>query len=187
MLTFKDMQKYVSPKTIGEYMKVQSDDMMEWTWDNNIQAKKMYIYDYYHDDSPEKNYGFTYEHTTKTPVEAKFIIAEYGSLSKDQPSAKIMFKPSMKTWGLDENDELYYLQKRADFYGIDNIFVGAYIDIPDEKGVYRKWMICLQDIQGNQFPKYFVLPCGYNLNWIRRDGNKRVKQKMWCVLRSQSS
>lgn len=172
--------------TIGEYHKDHSDFVMEETWDSDIQSKLAYIYDYYHDDQKDKNYGMTYENTTKTPIEIKFEVSEYGSLSKDQPSAKIMFKPSQKVF-FDEGDNLYYYEKAfRDRYSAQ-FPVGMYIDIPDEKKVYHKWLICLADIQGNQFPKYFVLPCTYKLQWIRKEGNKRIKQEMWSVLRSQSS
>lgn len=152
----------------------------------DIQSKVAYIYDYFHDDQPELNYGMTYKNTTKTKIDIKFIISEYGSLSKDQPSAKIMFKPSFRPY-FNQGDSLYYLEEKRSRLGSEDVLVGCYIDIPDQNGIYHKWMICLQDIQGNQFQKYFVLPCGYNLEWIRTENNKRIKQKMWCVLRSQSS
>ena len=61
-----------------------------------------------------------------------------------------------------------------------------YLDIPDEKGVYRKWLIVKREV-GNQFIKYLVLPCNYEFMWIERNKQERIKRKMWCVLRSQNS
>ena len=61
-----------------------------------------------------------------------------------------------------------------------------YLDVPDKKGVYHKHLICLKDIE-QSFQKYFILPCGYKLQFIRKDEDKRIKQEIWCVLRSQSS
>ena len=33
--------------------------------------------------------------------------------------------------------------------------IGAYVDIPDDQGIYHKWLICSKEI-GNQFIKYSV-------------------------------
>lgn len=172
--------------TLGERLKVQGDRTMESTWDSDPQSKVAYIYDYFHDDQPDIRSGMTYENTTKTRIDIKFIVNEHGSLSKDQPSAKIQFKPSQPV-RFNEDDELYYYEK--DFvkrYGA-KFPIGCYIDIPNEKGVYEKWFICLADIEANQFYKYFVLPCTYQLCWVEKQGSKRIKRKMWGVLRSQSS
>ena len=60
------------------------------------------------------------------------------------------------------------------------------IDIPDDRGIYRKWLIC-RDEPANQFPKFLILPLNYRLYWIEQDGNKRYKRNMWCAIRMQSS
>lgn len=172
--------------TLGESLKVKSDLIMEDSWWNDPQSKVAYIYDYFHDDQPELNYGMSYDNTTKTRIDIKYIVTEKGSLSKDTPSVKIQFKPSTKLH-YSEEDDLYYLEERMKRYGATDCYIGAYIDIPNENGIYHKYMICLSDVYNNQFQKYFVLPCNYKLQWISREGNKRVKNNMWCVLRSQSS
>ena len=46
--------------TVGRFLKEHSDFVMEETWDNDIQSKRAYIYDYYHDDQPELNRGMTW-------------------------------------------------------------------------------------------------------------------------------
>ena len=85
MPTFREMQRlYASIGTIGQQIKKQSDDAMEVTWDHDIQSRVCYIYDYYHDDSPTLNRNITYvPHTTKTRIDAKFIVKSYSSLDKD--------------------------------------------------------------------------------------------------------
>lgn len=62
----------------------------------------------------------------------------------------------------------------------------VFIDIPNEKGIYEKWLICDFDYS-NQFPKYSVLPCEYRYHWIAEEGSQRVKYSMWGISRSQSS
>jgi hypothetical protein len=60
------------------------------------------------------------------------------------------------------------------------------VDIPDDRGIYHKWMIFEKEI-ANQFPKFLILPINYQLMWIENNGQERIQRKMWCVLRSQSS
>lgn len=171
--------------TLGEKLKSDSDMLMELTWDSDIQSKICYIYDFYHDDQPRLAEGMTYDNTTKTRIDAKFIVKSYQSMDKDQIDYYIQFKPSQAV-RFSENDELYYFE--TDYKSVyGNTFpVGEYIDIPDDRGVYHKWLICREE-RANQFPKYLVLPCDYELCWIEINGKDRIKRRMWSVLRMQSS
>lgn len=172
-------------KTIGQIYKEQSDDMMNWTWDNDIQSKICYIYDFYHDDQPRLAEGMTYENTTKTRIDAKFIVKSYQSMDKDQVEYYIQFKPTQKTH-FSEGDELYYFE--TDYrkkYHNDN-FIGLFIDIPNDENIYEKWMI-LRTEPANQFPKYLILKCNYELMWIENNGTEKIKRRMWSVLKMQSS
>ena len=160
--------------------------MMEATWDNDIQSRRCYIYDYFHDDDKAHNKGMTYdEGTTKTPIDCKFIVAQYQSLVKDRVEYHIMFRPSQPLT-FEDDDELYYYEEDfANKYGA-TFPIGLYIDIPDENAVYHKWLICMNELS-NQFPKYSVLPCNYQYHWVEFNGNERIKRKMWGVSRSQNS
>ena len=171
--------------TLGEKLKSDSDMLMELTWDSDIQSKICYIYDFYHDDQPRLAEGMTYDNTTKTRIDAKFIVKSYQSMDKDQVDYYIQFKPSQAV-RFSENDELYYFE--TDYKSVyGNTFpVGEYIDIQDDRGVYHKWLICREE-RANQFPKYLVLPCDYELCWIETNGKDRIKRRMWSVLRMQSS
>lgn len=171
--------------TLGEKLKSDSDKLMELTWNGDLQSKVGYIYDYAHDDQPDINHHMTYEHTTKTRVDVKVIVKSYSSMDKDQPEFYLQFKPSQK-YEFEKNDELYYFEKdyRQKF---DMEFpIGTFIDLPDDRGIYRKWIICEKEI-ANQFPKYLILPAIYRFMWIETDGNKRIKRKMWGANRSQKS
>lgn len=171
--------------TLGEKLKSEADQLMELTWDNNEQSKLCYIYDWKHDDSPNMNIGMTYENTTKTPIDAKILVSKYGSIDKDSPTLQCQFKPSQKEY-FTEEDDLFYMEEYRKKYQLDDIFVGMYLDIPDKKGVYHRHLICMKDVEQN-FQKYFILPCDYNLQFVVNKGNHRIKQHMWCVLKSQSS
>ena len=151
----------------------------------DIQSKVCYIYDYFHDDTPSLAEGMTYENTTKTKIDAKFIVTKYPSIDKDQVEYHLQFKPSQKV-RFDESDELYYFE--TDYksrYSVE-FPIGLFVDIPDEKNVYKKWLIVAKE-DGNQFIKYSVLPCDYYLQWIENTGTERIKRKMWCVSRAMNS
>lgn len=187
MPSFRDMQKfYRNYGTVAQQIKQSSDQIMEDTWWNDPQSKTCYIYDYFHDDQPDKADHMTYEYTTKTRIDAKFIIKSYQSIDKDQVEYYLQFRPSEKV-EFESKDELYYFEK--DYrkrYGNQEFPVGMYVDIPDDRGVYRKWMVCSVE-RANQFPKYLILPINYRLMWIERKDGKRIKRKMWGCLRLQSS
>ena len=172
-------------KTIGQIHKENSDWLMDETFFNDVQAKVCYIYDYAHDDSPNQKDHMTYENTTKTKIDAKFIVTQYGSISKDQVAFHLMFRPSQKM-EFSEDDELYYFE--TDYrQKYDITFpTSLYVDIPNEKGVYEKWLILTIE-QGNQFIKFNVLPCNYLFEWVEVNGSNRYLRRMWGVDRQQLS
>ena len=169
--------------TLGQIRKEQSDEILEQTWDNDIQSKVCYIYDYAHDNEPELKDHMTYENTTKTRIDAKFIVSQYGSISKDQVAYHLMFKPSQPL-EFNDGDELYYFETNyRKKYNIP-FPCSLYIDIPNEKGIYEKWLI-INGEHGNQFIKYNVLPCNYRFEWVETSGQNRYKRRMWGVDRQQ--
>ena len=170
---------------IGQEYKKNSDLIMEQTWDRDIQSKKCYIYDHYHDDQPWLNEGMTYNNTTKTPIDAKFIITQKQSIDKDRVTVMLQFKPSEKL-RFNEGDDLYYYER--DYKGVYNsdFPIGMYCDIPNEKGVYHKWIICAKQIS-NQFTKYLILPANYRFSWVETSGDKRIIRRVWGATRSQNS
>lgn len=180
-------------KTLGQIYKEQSDWAMEQTFENDIATRTCYIYDYFHDDFFTDEHGITrslaegmtYENTNKTKIDAKFIIKSYQSMDKDQVEYYLMFRPSQPV-RFNEGDDLYYYE--TDFrkrYGA-TFPIGLFVDVPDDRGIYHKWIVC-RDEPANQFPKYLILPVNYELTWIEKSNDKRIKRRMWCCLRQQNS
>lgn len=173
-------------RTVGQNLKAHSDIAMETTWDNDIQSKVCYIYDYSHDDQPEIEYGFDYRLTHKHRIDAKFIVTQYSTLSKDQVEYHLLFRPSESMFFHNEHDDLYWFEERYRRKFNMQYPIGMYIDIPDEKGLYRRWLICAKEI-GNQFEKYSILPCDYRFQWVDVVDGKKVKNQMWGCTRSMNS
>lgn len=184
------MQK--SGNTIGEALRKQSNEIMEATWWSDTQSVVGYIYDYYHDDFDEKgntlNQGMTYENTKKTKVYVKHIYDAYGSMAKDSPAMYLQFIPSQKLGNFSADEELYYFQKDyMNKYG-NSFGIGMYIDLPNPEldGIYEKYLICKLDTS-NAFPKYFILKCDYNFQYIEINKGNRIKRHIWGVVQSQNS
>ena len=166
----------ISGSTVGASRKKVSDLIMNHTWDNDIQSRKCYIYDYFHDDEQDKYKNLEpYNSDTKIEVDIKFIISQYATLSKDQVEYHIMFRPGFK------NPLDYYQEQYTDKYHSE-FPIGLYIDIPNDEGIYYRWIICSKEI-GNQFIKYLVLPCNYKFQWIFDNR----KYEMWGIARLRNS
>lgn len=180
-------------KTIGQIYKEQSDWVMEQTFENDIATKTCYIYDHFHDDFFTDEHGvtrslaegMTYENTNKTKIDAKFIIKSYQSMDKDQVEYYLMFRPSQPV-RFNEGDDLYYYETDFRKRYSATFPIGLWVDLPDDRGVYHKWLICRNE-PANQFPKYLILPANYELMWVEKNNEKRIKRRMWCVLRQQMS
>lgn len=185
MPSFEDMQRLCqNVGTHGQQLKDMADMVMQQTWDNDIQSKRCYIYDYYHDDQFDEGLsGYNPALSkTKIPVNLKFIVKAYKSAAKDDPEYHITFEPDV--W----NSMICKPQWFVDGYerlGVE-FPVGLLCDIPDDRGVYQKWLIFYKE-EANQFVKCGVMKCNYLFMWIKDDGIHRYKRKMWGVDRSQSS
>lgn len=161
--------------TNGQSHKTESDMIMNETWWDDIQSRVAYIYDFYHDNDP---YGLTDRHPEKdplkTPIDIKFIITQYPTLSKDQPEYHIQFRPGQK------KVPTYYKDSLGRFGA--QWPIGLFCDIPNDEGIYNRWLICGKEY-ANQFVKYSVLPCNYLLHYCYKSHLYDIA----CVLRLRNS
>ena len=167
-------------KTVGEIHKQQSDQIMEMTWDRDIDSKIAYFYDQDRDDEYDLSDDLhPYKSKTKIPIEIKFFEMEYNSLSKDETGYHIMFKPSFDY----KQFVPYYDEEYAKI--VDSVFpIGMYFDLADSKGIYHRYLVVAQyRYYSNQFPTFIVLPCDFKLKWIAN----QKKYSCWGTLRSQNS
>lgn len=182
MLSFENM-KHMSNgiTTVGQQLKKMSDDVMQATWGNDIQTRTCYIYDYLHDDQADQEYGYNPALSkTKIPVKLKFIVKTYKSMAKDDPEYHIEFEPDV--WNSMFEPEWFKMYKSQGIH----YPVGLYCDIPDDRGIYYRWIITYHEV-ANQFPKFGVLRCNYLFKWITNDGVRRIKRKVWGIEATQNS
>lgn len=182
MIDHQMYSQILGAKTLGRARKQQSDVIMDATFDGDIQYMIGYFYDYYHDDEPLIYKNLNSENSvSKIPIELKFIVHSHNTENKDQVGYHIQFKTTQ------ENPISYY-QEYIDKW--DSEFpVGLYVDLPDEKGIYRKWLVTERaDWLGLQFPTWYILPVDYLYQWVyQANDGKRYKYQMCGVQRSQSS
>lgn len=182
MPSLSSYKRMLGNHTNGEARKIQSDELMEAVWDEDIVSKKAYIYDFYHDDEPFIYKGM-HPDTSKTKclVNIKFIVNAYNSESKDEVGKHIQFKPSFNWKNISK---LSYYKEFENKYETEYP-LGLYLDIYDDTlKMYRKWL-CVEfaNTLGNQFPTWYILPCDHLFQWIA-DG---TKYQMCGVSRSQNS
>lgn len=178
MPSIEHYKRILAHPTNGQIRKEISDLIMEETWDEDIQSRIGYLYDQFHDDEIDKSINLNSEKSiTKIPCEIKLMQSTYNSLASDEQSMHIMFKPSY-------NFDIPYYDEVFSKYGYAEKPIGLYIDIPDEKGIYRRWLIVDHfTLYATQFPSFEILPCDYKLQWI----NNYQKLESWCCLRAKSS
>lgn len=184
MPSFDEMKrKYSKVTTLGEQYKIMADQAIQDTFDNDLQARQCYIYDYHRDDQSELEYGYDPSLSkTKIPVKLKFIIKTYKSIAKDDPEYHIMFEPNV--WNSMSCKPDWFVNNYEKF-GV-NFPVGLYVDIPDDRGVYHKWLIMYKEV-ANQFPKFGVVKCNYRFSWVNNKNGNRYIRKVWGVEVTQNS
>ena len=159
---------------------------MDETFDLDVTTRLCYIYDYFHDDVATKDlceYGVNYappRGSAKIPVKLKFLIKNYKSLSKDDPDYYIQF--TMQDWNKvieDPQNQTIVPDYFSEYtrFGI-HYPIGLYVDIPDDRGVYWRWLVMYEDV-ANQFPKFGVVRCNHQLDWVSNRADGRYKRAMW--------
>ena len=174
--TYKRLHSGVN--RIGELHKQQADNIMEMTWDNDLSTKTCYLYDYWHDDYKDQLRDLRPEiDKNKIPISIKYLANSSQTYDKDTITYHLQMRPSQER-NIPYYEEFFEKRYNAIFP------LGLFIDIPDNKGKYNRWLIVnTANYYDVQFSTYEILPCDHVFNWIW----KGQKIKMAGVLRSQNS
>jgi len=113
-----------SGRYMGEALKNQSDMIMDKTFTNDIAYRQCYI--------------------DGKPVDAKYIVYTYYSISKDAVDYHLQFRPGV------------------------HYPIGKYVDVPDDTGKYNRWLIVGRSDEP-QFVKYNILKCNWTFKWLIND------------------
>lgn len=178
MPSFDLYKRLHTATSIGEAHKQESDMVMEATWDTDINTRICYLYDYWHDDHKTQLTNLdSANDPKKVAISLKWRKSTSQTMDKDVVDHHIQMKPS-QDMNVDYYPSFFENRYQATWP------VGLYCDIPDEKGIYNRWLIvATANYYVSQFPTFSVLPCDKVFNWIY----KGKKQKMAGCLRSQNS
>ena len=177
--TYKQMMSQRG-KTSGQMKQQQSKVIIDTTWNEDTQSRVCYLYDYYHDDEPKKNVGMIPEgSTSKVAIDAKFIIDSYNTMDKDSVAYKLQFRPF-------QSNPLDYFDEYEKKYGV-TYPLSLYVDIPDDDGIYQKWIIVAEGNRYETFQTWLILPCDFLYQWVCTVDGVRRKYEMWGASRSQNS
>ena len=162
----------------GQARKQQSDDIMNQTWWEDIQSRVGYLYDYYHDAYITHLEDMKSDKDDlKVPIDIKFVMSSSQTYDKDQVTFHIQLRPG-QLCNVNYYEEVFGERYDATFP------IGLYIDIPDERGIFNRWLIVDKaNYNVTQFPTYEVLKCDKVFQWIMDN----VKMQCAGVLRSQNS
>lgn len=178
MPSYDFYKQMLGVSTIGEARKQESDIIIEATWDSDIDTKTCYFYDYEHDTHRLQLRDLHPEDDAqKIPMRVKYIRHTSQNMEKDTVTYHLQLRPS-QTCVVP-----YYKQNFID--RVNSVFpCGLYVDIPDNKGKYNRWLIVSKaDYYDSQFSTFEILPCDYVLQWV----SFFRTHSMACVTRSQAS
>lgn len=166
--------------TIGQAHKRESDKIMDFTWWNDIQSRVAYFYDYYHDDHKNQLDNLNSpDDPKKIPIDIKFVQATSQTYNKDPVTFHLQLRPGYQY----ENDVDYYNDFFKNRYGA-TFPVGLWCDIPDEQGIYNRWLVVQKaNYNVTQFPTFEILRCDHIFQYII----DRRKFEIAGVLQSQNS
>ena len=169
-------KRMLGSKTLGQIRKDESDKIMNFTWDGDISSRVVYLFDYWHDHN-KTLLNEMQPDEYMTPIDAKFVVHTSQTLDKDMISVHLQLRPG-QVCNVDYYDEFFKKPYDAQFP------IGLYALIPDEQGVYNRWLVVEKaNFNVAQFPTFEILRCDKVFEWIF-DGKK---YRCPGVLRSQNS
>ena len=123
---------------VGEMFKKQSNMVIEYTWDRDPHAKKVYIV--------QVDSGLPEVTTEHELIDVKFNVDTYSKITSDEPAYLLQFRHSE--------------EKRH-----PEIAIGSYVYMADEDDNWKWWMLVHED-ERPEFKQWLILECNWNLGWV---------------------
>ena len=137
---FEDYKNRIAHRgaNMSEMLRMQSNMVIEQTWDRDPNARKVYVVKVSH-GLPE----ITENHEL---VDVKFNVDTYQKVGSDEPAYHLQFRHGAEKYNR-------------------NIGVGSYVYMADEDGDWKWWMITGLD-ERPQFRQYTINECNWKFGWI---------------------
>lgn len=178
MPSFDRYKKNIAVRTNGQARKHQAAQIVEATWNEDINHQVGWLFDYYHDPCTSQLHHFEPNKCRGLiPIDVKYLRESSQTYEKDNVTYRIELRP------YQEINVPYYNEFFVDTY--DALFpVALYILLQDAKGVWRRWLIVSPaNIHDSQFQTFEILECNYIFQYIWND----KKYQIAGVGRSQNS
>lgn len=178
MPSFELYKKMSKGNTCGESIKIEADQIVNDTWNDDLASRVVYLYDWYHDKYKNQLDNFNSpDDNDKIPIDAKYIVSSSQTFAKDTITYHLQFRPGQQC-NVPYYEEFFHRRYDAKFPS------GLYVDVPDSEGKYNRWLVVgLANYNDPQFPTYEILRCDYVVQYI----HEGIKYNVPVVLRSQNS
>ena len=124
--------------SVGEMLRQQSKNVIEYTWDRDPHAKQVYVV--------KVDSGLPEVSPEHELIDVKFNVDTYHKIISDDPAYLLQFRHGEE-------------QRHPE------IAVGSYVYMADEDDNWKWWMICLLD-ERPEFRQYHILECNWELGWV---------------------
>lgn len=127
-----------SGRNMGEMLRMQSNMVIEQTWNNDPNARRVYVV--------KVDRGLPEVTNVHELIDVKFNVDTYQKAGSDEPAYHLQFR--------------HGAEKRNPDIGI-----GSYVYMADEDGEWKWWLILGFD-ERPQFRQYHIVECNYKLGWV---------------------
>lgn len=179
METYRKLHNGVN---VGQEHKRLSDCIMNETWWNDIASRKAYLFDYWHDNDKTRLNDFNpKDNPYAEVVDIKYIAHASQSYNNDQNTFHLQLRPGFKC----ENEAFCNYNKVFKEYYDATFPIGLYALIPDEQGIYNRWLIVDKaNYNDTAFPTFEILKCDKIIQYVNTE---RKCIEVAGVLQNQNS
>lgn len=126
---------------MSEMLRMQSNMIIEQTWDQDPNARKVYVV--------KVSNGLPEVTNKHELIDVKFNVDTYQKLTSDEPAYLLQFRHGAEKLNPD-------------------IAVGSYVYMEDEDGNWKWWLLVALD-ERPQFRQYHILETNWTIKWVVDD------------------
>ena len=125
-------------KNMSEMLRMQSNMVIEQTWDRDPNSRKIYVV--------KVDHGLPNVTEQHELIDIKFNVDTYQNVESNEPAYHIQFRHGAEKYNAD-------------------IRVGSYVYMADEDGEWKWWLITGLD-ERPQFRQYTINECNWKFGWV---------------------
>lgn len=135
---YRSRMDFRGGKNVSSILRKQSELVIEKTWDRDPHYRQVYVC--------KVKTGLPHVKPTSEPIDAKFNIHTYQSITSDEVAYLLQFRKGAEKF-----------HKEID--------VGSYVYMEDEDGNWKWWLLVHLD-ERPEFRQWQILECNYTFKWV---------------------